>query len=57
MLPFKEESPNGKAVFSKVPMLILTAAAGEYRFNYSASFGDSKEIYEQAFGARKIPKL
>ena len=56
MLPFKEESPNGKGVYSKILKLGLTVAAGGYRYTHSAFLGDSTEIYEQAFGVKKIPK-
>ena len=56
MLPFKEESPNGMGVYSKILKLGLTVAAGGYRYTHSAFLGDSTEIYEQAFGVEKIPK-
>jgi hypothetical protein len=56
MLPFTEESLNGTGVYSKILKLGLTVAAGGYRYTHSAFLGDSTEIYEQAFGAQKIPK-
>ena len=33
MLPFKEESPNGMGVYSKILKLGLTVAAGGHRYS------------------------
>lgn len=56
MLPFKEISPNSTGVFSKILKLGLTVAAGGFRYTHAAFLGDSTEIYEQAFGVKKMPK-
>jgi len=56
MLPFEETSPNGTGVYAKILKMGLTVAAGGYRYTHSAFLGDSTEIYEQAFGVKKMPK-
>lgn len=56
MVPFSEVSPNSTGVYAKVLKLGLTTLAGGYRFTHSVFLGDSSEIYEQAFGVKRIPK-
>jgi hypothetical protein len=42
--------------YSKILKLGLTVAAGGFRYTHAAFLGDSTEIYEQAFGVKKMPK-
>jgi hypothetical protein len=43
-------------VYSKILKLGLTVAAGGCRYTHAAFLGDSTEIYEQAFGVKRIPR-